>query len=231
MASQLISLISIFGHQTAVRNKPPAHCRCSQNHGVSQVRLPKDKSAYRNIRIKTLDDCQMNIAQYSFLYNAQGGRGTGSLVKVKEDKFNRNAPLRFEFDLGTVHIPSMTSHTAKFLGTPLPPMFRVDVVPETIKADIYVESGKVELKYRAKLWVSIGSGYRAPPLTVDMIFTTEELKAALTKGTRGKRMDNNGNCKLVGVTRIDPIDDSFLNSVLGLPSDCLTSMSLIISLF
>ncbi|KAK9665561.1 hypothetical protein RND81_14G120000 [Saponaria officinalis] len=230
MASQLVSFIPIFSHQTAARNKPPTLYRCSQNHGVSQTQLPKDKNAYKNITIKTLDDSRMNIAQYGFLYNARGGQGTGSLVKVKEDKFNRNAPLRFEFDLRTVHIPSMTSNTAKFIGQ-FPPMFRVDVVSENIKADIYVESGKVELKYRAKLWVSIGSGYKAPPLTVDMIFTTEELKAALSKGAKGTRLDNNGKCRLVGVTRIDPTDDSFLNSVLGLPSDCITSMNLIISFF
>lgn len=36
---------------------------------------------------------------------------------------------------------------------------------------------------------------------------------------------NVGNCRLVGVARLDPIQDAFLDNFLRLPSECLAVMS------
>lgn len=91
---------------------------------------------------------------------------------------------------------------------------------------------QVELKFKSRFLVSMGSSYKAPPLHINMILTTEELKGALTKkSTRGMRLGKNGKCKLVGVAKVDTIDDNYINFLLGLPSICHASFKAIISFY
>lgn len=75
----------------------------------------------------------------------------------------------------------------------------------------------------------MGAIYKAPPLLVSTILTSEESQGQMRKG-RGQRLDKDGNCKLVGVATIDPIDDIFMNSFLGLPTECLAFLNATISL-
>lgn len=111
---------------------------------VSQTQLPKTNNSYNNISIKTLNGCKLQISQYSFLYNAEGGRGTGSHINTNEDEFTGQAPLRYDFNLETFHVPPLTSTTAQSDGwIPFPPFLKVDVVPDIIQGNIYEESGKV----------------------------------------------------------------------------------------
>lgn len=198
---------------------------------VSQIQLPTINNDYKNIRIKTLNGCELQISQYKLLYNAEGGRGAGSHIKIKEDKLKGQVPLRYDFDMKTVHVPPLTSTTAKFIGlVPLPPFFQIDVIPEIIQGKIYQDSGKVEIKLKSKFLISMGSSHMSP-LHIDMILTTEELKGELAKNTQGKRLGKDGQCKLVGVARVEPTDDKYINMVLHLPSECLASLKAIVSIF
>uniref|UniRef100_A0A803M0J5 Uncharacterized protein n=1 Tax=Chenopodium quinoa TaxID=63459 RepID=A0A803M0J5_CHEQI len=88
---------------------------------------------------------------------------------------------------------------------------------------------KVDLEFKAKFWFSMGTIYKAPPLLVSTNLTSEESQGKLRKG-RGQRMEKNGNCMLVGVATVDPIDDLFMNTFLGLPTECLAVMNATISL-
>lgn len=83
---------------------------------------------------------------------------------------------------------------------------------------------QVELAFQAKFYFSAGPLYRPPPLIVDTLLTTESTQGEFRGGT-GSRLDNQGNCRLVGVARLAPIDDLFLSTFLALPSECLADMS------
>ena len=82
---------------------------------------------------------------------------------------------------------------------------------------------QVELEFSADFMFSIGSLYRAPPLVVDTLLTTEVAKGHMRQG-EGIRLDSHGNCKLVGVAPIVRVNDVFLNTFLTLPTECLAIM-------
>jgi len=83
---------------------------------------------------------------------------------------------------------------------------------------------QVELNFKAKFYFSAGPLYRPPPLIVDTLLTTESAQGVIRGGT-GSRLDADGNCKLVGVARLAPINDWFMDNFLMLPSDCLANMA------
>lgn len=88
---------------------------------------------------------------------------------------------------------------------------------------------QVELEFVAKFLFSAGSLYRAPPLLVKTVLTSEESTGKIRSG-KGRRLDNEGKCRLVGVAYVDPINDVFMNNFLGLPTECLADLGAIISL-
>ncbi|KAK7380232.1 hypothetical protein VNO78_32737 [Psophocarpus tetragonolobus] len=180
------------------------------------------------VSFKTEKGCKLGISRYpDFEYDAEGGMGTGVASKVTESPANNDLPV--SFDLQTLYIPPLTSSTTKFLGLPLPPFLRIDIVPEAFQGIINQETGKVDLEFKAKFLFSAGSLYKAPPLLVKTVLTSEESKGTMKSGI-GKRLDKEGKCRLVGVATVDPIDDFFMNSFLGLPSECLAELKAVISI-
>lgn len=87
---------------------------------------------------------------------------------------------------------------------------------------------QVELEFKAKFLFSIGSVYKAPPLLVKTVLTSEESKGNIRNG-KGERLNEKGKCRLVGVATVDPIDDLFLNSFLSLPNECIANLNAIIT--
>lgn len=101
------------------------------------------KSENYSVNFKTLKACKLGISQYpDFEYNAEGGRGTGSGKKVTKNSLTGEI-ISVSFDLNTVYIPPLEGATAKFLGLPLPPFLKIDIVPELFQGSINKESGKV----------------------------------------------------------------------------------------
>lgn len=88
---------------------------------------------------------------------------------------------------------------------------------------------KVDLEFKANFLFSAGSIYKAPPLLVKTVLTSEESKGTMKSG-RGNRLDEEGKCRLVGVATVDPINDFLMNSFLGLPTECLADLSAVISI-
>jgi hypothetical protein len=82
---------------------------------------------------------------------------------------------------------------------------------------------QVELEFSADFLFSVGSLYRAPPLVVETLLTTDLAKGRMREG-EGTRLDSQGNCKLVGVAPVVRIDDAFMNTFLTLPTECLAIM-------
>ncbi|KAI6672290.1 hypothetical protein NL676_000196 [Syzygium grande] len=188
---------------------------------TSQVQLSRP-NAYK-VDFKTLGACKLGIARYpDFEYNAQGGNGSGhGSVASNGDP---TGEILVSFDVDTLYVPPLTSVTTKFLGLPLPPFLKIDIVPQLFEGRICQESGKVDLQFKAKFSFSVGSLYRAPPLIVETVLTSEESKGTMRCG-RGERLDEEGNCRLVGVASVDPIDDFLMNTFLGLPTECLASLN------
>ena len=83
---------------------------------------------------------------------------------------------------------------------------------------------QVEMNFKAGFYFSTGPLYRPPPLIVDTLLTTESAQGVF-RGGSGSRLDADGNCKLVGVARLAPINDWFMDNFLMLPSDCLANMA------
>lgn len=185
--------------------------------GAERVKTPE--SEVSRIEIRTLRECRLGIAMYpDFVYNAEGGGGFGTAEQLGDGK------LAVEFDIDSLYIPSVESKSTTFLGLPLPPFICIQVVPQSLKGFIERATGKVELEFSANFLFSVGSLYRAPPLVVDTLLTTEMAQGRLRQG-QGKRLDSEGCCRLVGVAPLARIEDAFMNAFLTLPTDCLAIMA------
>ncbi|KAM3320073.1 hypothetical protein P3S67_007273 [Capsicum chacoense] len=185
---------------------------------VTETAIPRTSTF--NVDFKTFEACKLGISRYpDFVYNAQGGTGTGTGKRIESSN-----EISIDFDLEKLYIPPLTSATAKFLGLPLPPFLKIDIEPELLKGYVNQETGKVNLEFKAKFWFSVGTIYRAPPLLVDTLLTSEESKGRIREG-RGQRLNGGGKCKLVGVATVEPIDDLFMNTFLSLPTECLANMN------
>ncbi|CAM0944743.1 unnamed protein product [Alopecurus aequalis] len=180
-----------------------------------------------SVEFLTRDGCRLGISRYpDFAYNAQGGRGVGAgrLASGTPD-----GTVLVDFDVATLYIPAMSGATTRFLGLPLPPFLKIDILPEALRGSIDRTTGQVDLKFRSRFCFSVGSIYQAPPLFVDTTLTSEESSGAIRRGT-GERLDGEGRCKLVGVAVLDPIDDTFMNTFLNLPTECIAYLSATISI-
>lgn len=100
------------------------------------------KTRVYTVEFRSLEACKLGISRFpDFEYNAQGGTGSG-IAAVGEDH-DFNGQISVCFDLKTLYIPPLTIATTRFLGLPLPPFLRIDIVPELFQGNIGRESGKV----------------------------------------------------------------------------------------
>lgn len=101
--------------------------------------VPTTDDAVYSVQFRTLGACKLGISRYpDFEYNAEGGRGSGRGIKSEQDD-----EISVDFELKSVYIPPLTTATTKFLGLPLPPLLKIDIVPELLRGSINQESGKV----------------------------------------------------------------------------------------
>ncbi|KAG9453141.1 hypothetical protein H6P81_006045 [Aristolochia fimbriata] len=184
------------------------------------------EAATYTVEFQTLKTCKLGISRYpDFVYNAEGGRGKGI---GKESNGDGPHKISVIFNAGNLYIPPLTSSTTRFLGVPLPPFLKIEIIPELLQGTIE-GGGQINLEFKARFLFSIGTIYRAPPLLVATVLTTEESKGMLKKG-KGQRLDKEGNCRLIGVATVEKIDDAIMNSFLSLPTECLADLDAKISL-
>ncbi|KAL4375483.1 hypothetical protein AHAS_Ahas05G0286300 [Arachis hypogaea] len=60
---------------------------------------------------------------------------------------------------------------------------------------------------------------------VKTVLTSEESKGDI-KSRREKRLDEEGNYRLVSATKVDPIDNFLMNSFFALSTECLADLNI-----
>lgn len=111
-------------------------------YSSTDLEVPSTEAKSYTINFRTERDCKLGISRYpDFEYNAEGGSGTGCGAEVTDNLADNE--LFVSFDLDTLYIPPLTSSTTKFLGLPLPPFLKIDIVPLAFQGSINKESGKV----------------------------------------------------------------------------------------
>lgn len=78
----------------------------------------------------------------------------------------------------------------------------------------------MDLAFKSQFFFTAGPIYRAPPLSVEAVLTTESSVGELREG-HGTRLDGSGRGTLVAVAVVPPVRDGFLDRFLGLPTDVL----------
>ncbi|KAL1555055.1 hypothetical protein AAHA92_15539 [Salvia divinorum] len=193
------------------------------NEPASTAIINQTQNPTPNVNFKTLGACKLGISRYpDFDYNAAGGAGSGTATKLS------NGQVSVEFDVKKLYIPPLSTATTTFLGFPLPPLLKIDILPLAFRGEINLESGKVDLKFIAQFCFSVGSLYKARSLLVETVLTSDESKGKMREG-RGERMDEDGRCRLVGVATVEPINDLFMDTFLSLPTECLADLNAVIS--
>eukprot|EP00899_Mesostigma_viride_P005200 jgi/Mesvir1/14681/Mv05346-RA.1 len=176
------------------------------------------------IRLFTERDCVVGISLYpDFAYNAEGGGGWG--VANKEDSQGR---IPIEFNPTTLIVPPINVRTFSFMGIQFPYFLtppRVEIKPSRLTGFIEKQTGQVELELEASFQLVIGSVYRSGPMQLTTTFTTETSQGHL-RGGRGKRLDAEGRCTVVGIARVPSSSDILMNTGLLLPNDVLVVLQL-----
>lgn len=119
---------------------PSSYSSPSSQESLDKVKQSPDAW---NVKFETLEGCKLGISRYpDFEYNAKGGIGT-AIGRIEEDKARNDDTMSVSFEAGTLYIPPLTGATTKFLGLPLPPFLKIDIVPEFFQGTISKGSGKV----------------------------------------------------------------------------------------
>ncbi len=169
-------------------------------------------------RLDTLRDCSLAVSIYpTFSYNALGGGGRGKVVAVDGDV------LTVEFDASSLRIPPIDYRSTKVIGVPIPPPFRIEIIPKQLKGTVNVRTGEANLDFDARFQFDAGSLYHAAPLSIVTKLSSEGSAGRMLRGP-GERLED-GRVKLAGVASVPKTGDAFLDGFLLLPSEALAVLS------
>ncbi|GJP39357.1 hypothetical protein CLOM_g23736 [Closterium sp. NIES-68] len=170
------------------------------------------------VEIQIGDNCGLGVAIYPDFSYSPGGVGGGGGSGTATDLDDGSDRIEIVFDPETLFIPPLQYNTTRFLGLPLPPPLKIEIAPAALRGYLERSTGKVELTFISKFFFTAGPIYTAPPLTVETILTTE-ISGGPMRSAQGSRLDAYGKCTLVGVARVPPVNDAFLDTFLLLPTD------------
>eukprot|EP00887_Chlorella_sp_A99_P001513 scaffold8.g1513.t1 len=161
---------------------------------VAALPLPASVSS---VVLNTLGDCELAVSVYpTFGYHAAGGGGTGRAV------LGDDGLLHVDWDPSALDIPSIDTAHASILGVPLPPPLRIRILPQRLSGTVDPATGEANLDFLARFDFSSDG--------------------VLRHGS-GQRLSADGVARLVGVARVPPTGDAFLDGFLMLPTDALAA--------
>ena len=94
---------------------------------------------------------------------------------------------------------------------------------EKLEGTIDKNSDEVLLNFESKFVFSIGAMIKFPNLLVKTSLQTGTVKGKLLEG-KGRRLQENGKTKLVGISIIPPTGNNILDTFLGLPNEALAEL-------
>ncbi|KAI8474316.1 MAG: hypothetical protein J3K34DRAFT_408169 [Monoraphidium minutum] len=200
-----------------------ARCRCTTP--LASTAAPASglsiSSASTKVVMKTLPTCQLAVSWYPiFAYKAQDGGGSGTVKDLGGGK------LQLTFDPAELNIPALNYKTASIFGVPIPPPLNIAILPQRFEGTLDTITGIMELNFLSRFEFTAGSLYKAPPLIVETLLTTEHSEGEIRKAD-GTRLSPDGSIRLVGVARVPRVDDPndwWTNIFLSLPTDALAVM-------
>lgn len=166
------------------------------------------------LQLHTLSGCRLAIGRYpAFRYDGRGGGGPGS---------SSDAALTFPAE--TLTIPPLNTATTRFLGLPLPPGLSIGIAAEQLSGRWEPERGAITLQFRARFRFRIVAAgrtlYAAPDLQIACALSSDSVQGQ-RHGASGQPRAADGRTRLVGVARVEPCGDPWLDRFLGLPDEAL----------
>lgn len=184
------------------------------------------------LQLRTEAGCGLAIGRWPrFRYDASGGGGpaqTGRLVHGAPAAVgveggaaaNQHDWEPLTFAPADLRIPALNWRTTRFLALPLPPGLAITITPERLQGRWQPASGAVELTFLARFRFSIAALYAAPDLIVATQLTTAGAAGQRHRAS-GAPLDAQGRGVLVGIARVEPCGDAWLDRFLGLPDEAL----------
>ena len=94
-----------------------------------------------SVEFRTREGCRLGIARYpDFAYDAEGGRGVGA---GRGAGSGEGGTVLVDFDVASLYIPPMSGATTRFLGLPLLPFLKIDILPVALGGTIDRATGQV----------------------------------------------------------------------------------------
>lgn len=176
--------------------------------------------------LSTLAGCQLAIGRYPrFAYNASGGGGISQAPLADTAGRKDTTPLHFAAE--QLRIPPLNWRTTRFLGLPLPPGLSITIAPELLQGDLDGASQSVRLLFRARfrfrLAVAASTFYAPPDLLVETTLQSDSCQGQRHRAC-GRPRTPGGETLLVGIARVKPSGDPWLDRFLGLPDEALAEL-------
>ncbi|MFQ6537122.1 MULTISPECIES: hypothetical protein [Aphanothece] len=171
------------------------------------------------LQLATLGGCGLRIGAYpGFSYDARGGGGQAQLGVSGSD-----GRCSVVFDPAGLTIPPLTWRTTRFLGLPLPPGLCIAIEAQELAGSLDPRSGGLELRFTALFHCSFGRIYRPPALRIATTLATGRATGQRHRA-EGTALQSDGSALLVGVARVEPSGDAWLDRFLGLPDEALAAL-------
>lgn len=175
-------------------------------------------------QLSTLAGCQLAIGRYPrFAYNASGGGGLSE--PVAPAKAGGSTSLLFAAE--QLNIPPLDWRSTRFLGLPLPPGLSIAIAPEQLRGELDADGQALRLQFRAHFRFRLAVGRRCLYAAPDLLIHTT-LQSGACQGQRhracGRPRGSSGDTVLVGIARVEPSGDAWLDRFLGLPDEALAEL-------
>ena len=176
-------------------------------------------------QLSTLAGCSLAIGRYPrFSYNASGG---GGLSQPAAAAAAQPTALALRFAPERLQIPALDWRSTRFLGLPLPPGLSIAITPDRLEGELDPSSGQIQLHFRARFRFRIGSAgaslYTAPDLLVATTLLSGPCQGQRHRAS-GQPRNAAGEARLVGIARVEPCGDPWLDRFLGLPDEALAEL-------
>jgi hypothetical protein len=159
--------------------------------------------------------CALAIGPYPrFRYNGRGGGGRATVTPLA------NGWQALRFDPSSLSIPALSCFTTRFLGLPLPPGLRIAIQPQQLEGHWHPATGAVDLTFLATFSLQLAQRSVAPDLIVATQLVTHAVGGRRHQ-VSGTPLDGEGRGVLVGLARVAPTGEGWVDRCLRLPDEAL----------